>query len=227
MTHKSFAFNPEIGANMVRRLIANEPASDETILQHHILEHDDTQQLVVANKAELNYFYRPEALSSLPRILHDMWYYIRPLGDNAKLPDENSQKHPFRLREGHPLANTFVVSERRKTNFEIPRFFSSTPTRPTPDAEPTLKETYAAFKLGNFVSNRTVENLPGDSLWDKLLAWEGDDTRDARLTKVVERMLAHLQSYQQAAQRAHERHKNKLKCVHAASLEFPRHASML
>ena len=209
MTHTTFAFDPEVGAEMVHRLIDREHVSEETVLQHHILTHDVSGATYVVNKNWVNYSHRSDFLSVLPRVVFDMWYHPRQLGSKEELPPVDRDRHPFRFREGHPLATTWVIAERQKHNFEIPRFFRATPTRPLPDAEPAVREAYAAFKLGNFVSDRVVEALPGATAWERMLAWEADASRDAPLTEIVERMLAHLESAQRAQDRARARRKLK------------------
>jgi hypothetical protein len=209
MTHKTSAFDPEIGAEMVRRLIDRDRVSDETVLRHHILTDDISGATCVVNKNWVNYSHRSDFLSVLPRVLYDMWYHPRALSSSEELPPADRDRHPFRFREDHPLATTWVIAERQKYNFEIPRFFCSTPTRPLPDAATAVSEAYATFKLGNFVSDRVVEALLGATAWERMLAWEADASRDGPLTEIVERMLAHLESAQRAQDRARARRKLK------------------
>ncbi len=75
------------------------------------------------------------------------------------------------LQRPHPLNRTHGYRPRMPYGM-VPQFISNAPFRPDVGGDAELCEQYAAFALGNFCPDYLVLQLPGSTLWAKMLHWE-------------------------------------------------------
>ena len=138
------------------------------------LEQDDMNACHLVDDV-LNYTHRHEALENLSPIEMTMAFIF----DKA---DTKASK-ALLIQDGHPLAGSHGHKP-RKTNV-VPQFISNPPLRPKDNGERESQDSYAAFALSNFYSDRLIHLLEGESLWDKYTYWRDNKPRND-LEEVIE-----------------------------------------
>jgi hypothetical protein len=110
------------------------------------------------NQYEEDMVYQPQELDKTPFWFVRMWTTKSTLGK-------------WHVRDGHAKFWTHFA-ERRLA--QLPQTLRHPPLRPSDAAPADEHEQYAAFILGNFcVHSDALALLAGDTLWAKLLSWEG------------------------------------------------------
>ena len=113
------------------------------------------------------------------------------------------------LQGTHPHASQYGHIPRSKASMCLPQFIRECPLMPSDTASPEEKDIWASFALGAFFPYDTMlEDLEGDTLWDKVTFWRAHKPRGdfdvfafRCLDNIQERAIARLHIRQDAIAR--------------------------
>jgi hypothetical protein len=94
-----------------------------------------------------------------------MAYYCNAPKTYQKIPKRTKTHPPFAMLIKQPYASNRIISHHRQ--LRVPQLVRSPPLLPTDNDIESIRETYAAFVLGNYLSDH--RNFSGSTLWEQML----------------------------------------------------------
>jgi hypothetical protein len=163
-----------------QRGVLNQPSTYDDATEAHTFtandEQDDTAPLgtIRAMDAVAWYTHRNAALYNWSPVEVTMGFKC-DVWDATEASKEFKLTSPFMNKSHKPRFN-----RAKEPVPVIPQGFAEHPIKPASDASSELKESFAAWALGNFYSVPKINLLDGNTLWDKYHFWRANPQRGAK-----------------------------------------------
>lgn len=172
------------------------PSTGEVEVLHEEVTNDSGSRNYVS--ALDDYIYRDAHLTFLPPFYFHMWF-VKEVKDKIFKNQQRGEYRGtgavrFKLQSQHPQASTHML--RMRATPLIPMWLHGLPNEVPSDAStPSERDTYAAFVLGSFASDRVWRTTPGEpgSVWLQYRSWLADTT--CPFHSCTQQVLKNLQAY--------------------------------